>query len=123
MNWKVNQNLFTGSVSYFGGKFELLAEGTLGTNHTDSTGTRQTLASYLYTGYKIKEKWVPYVRLDQLHFQEGELFFHKNNTTSFVGGVRYNISYLAVVKAEYQHQHSEHGGNINRFTAQVAIGF
>jgi hypothetical protein len=123
INWKTNQNLFTGSVAYFGDKFEVLTEGTLGTNHTDTTGTRQTLASYIYAGYKIKEDWVPYVRLDQLHFQEGELFYHKNNTTSFVGGLRYNINYLAVVKVEYQHQHSEHGGNLNKFTAQVAIGF
>ena len=73
-NWKVKQNLFTGSVAYFGNKFEVLAEGTLGTNRTDTTGTRQTLASYVYAGFKIKEKWVPYVRLDQLHFQEGEIF-------------------------------------------------
>jgi hypothetical protein len=123
MNWRVKQNLFTGSVAYFGNKFEVLTEGTLGTNHTDTTGTRQTLASYIYTGYEIKEKWVPYMRFDQLHFQEGELFYHKNNTTSFVGGLRYNINYLAVVKLEYQHQHSEHGGNVNKFTAQVAIGF
>jgi hypothetical protein len=122
-NWKVNQNLYTGSVAYFGDKFELLAEGTLGTNHTDTTGTRQTLASYLYAGYKIKEKWVPYVRLDQLHFEEGELFYHKNNTTSFVGGFRYNINYLTVVKIEYQHQTQEQGGDVNKFTAQVAIGF
>jgi hypothetical protein len=123
MNWKVKQNLFTGSVAYFGDKFELLAEGTLGSNHTDTTGRRQTLASYIYTGFQINEKWVPYVRLDQLHFQDGEIFYNKNNTTSFVGGLRYNINFLAVVKLEYQYQHSEHGGNVNNFTAQVAIGF
>jgi hypothetical protein len=123
INWKVKQNLFTGSVAYFGNKFEVLTEGTLGNNHTDTTGTRHTLASYIYMGYKIKEKWVPYVRLDQLHFQEGELFYHKDNTTSFVGGLRYNINYLAVVKLEYQHLDSEHGGDQNKFTVQVAIGF
>jgi hypothetical protein len=122
-NWKINQHLYTGSIAYFGDKFELLAEGTLGTNHTDTTGTKQTLASYLYTGYKIKEKWVPYVRVDQLHFQEGEIFYHSNNTTSIIGGLRYNINYLTVIKVEYQHQHFKVGGNVNKFTAQVAIGF
>jgi hypothetical protein len=61
--------------------------------------------------------------LDQLHFQEGEIFYQKNNTTSFVLGLRYNINYLAVVKVEYLHQDQEHGGDVNKFTAQVAIGF
>jgi hypothetical protein len=121
--WEVKQNLFTGSAAYFGEKFEVLAEGTLGTNKTDTTGSRQTIASYIYAGLKLKEKLVPYVRLDQLHFQEGEVFYHKNNTTSFVIGMRYNINYLTVVKLEYQHQHSEQEGNLNKVTAQLAIGF
>ncbi len=123
LNWKVKQHLYTGSVSYFGNKFEALAEGTLATNHSDTTGTKQTLASYLYAGYKINEKWIPYVRVDQLHFQEGEIFYHTPNTTSFVAGLRFNINYLAVVKVEYQHQHQNGIGNSNKFTAQVAVGF
>ena len=123
IDWAVKQNLFSGSASYFGEKIELLAEGTLGINNTDTTGSQQTIASYIYGGFKIKEKLVPYVRLDQLHFQEGEVFFHNDNTTSIVGGIRYNINFLTAVKVEYQHQHSTQGGNANKFTAQLAIGF
>ena len=123
LNWRVKQNLFSGSASYFGDKFEVLAEGTIGANNTDTTGSKQTIASYIYAGIKIKEKIVPYVRLDQLHFQNGEIFYHKNNTTSFVGGIRYNINYLTDVKAEYQRLHSEHEGNMDKFTVQLAIGF
>lgn len=123
LNWKVKQNLYTGSIAYLGDKVELLAEGTLGTNHTDTTGTRTTVASYAYAGLKIRDKWVPYMRVDQLHFQNGEIFYHNNNTTSIVAGLRYNINYLAVVKLEYQHQYFKVGSNINKVTAQVAIGF
>jgi hypothetical protein len=121
--WQVKQNLFSGSAAYFGDKVELLAEATFGSNKTDTTGSQQTIASYIYAGFKIKEKVVPYLRFDQLHFQEGEIFFHNNNTTSIVGGIRYNINYLTAVKLEYQHQNSEHEGNMNKFTAQLAIGF
>ena len=124
LNWKVKQNLFTGSVSYFGKKFELLAESTLGYNDTDTTGSKRTIASYIYTGYKIGEKLVPYIRLDNLHYQDGEVFFRKDNTTAFAGGLRYHINYLAVIKAEFQHQNTdlpETGGN--RVVAQFAIGF
>jgi len=123
LRWQVKQNLVTGSAAYFGDKFELLAEGTFGTNKTDTTGSKNTAATYVYAGVKIKEKVVPYIRFDQLHFQEGEIFFHKDNTTSIVGGIRYNINYLTVVKLEYQHQHSEYTGDINKLTAQLAIGF
>ena len=123
INWKVNQNLFTGSVAYFGKKYELLAESTLGINKTDTTGSKNTFASYVYSGYRVSEKLVPYLRLDNLTYQDGEIFFNKNNTTSIVAGVRYQINYLAVVKLEYQHVDADLGGNIDKITAQFAIGF
>lgn len=123
INWKVTQNLFSGSVAYFGKRFELLTEGTLGINKTDTTGSKNTIASYIYTGYKINEKLIPYVRLDNINYQEGEIYYHKDNTTAFVGGIRYQINYLAVVKLEYQHQHLQKEGNIDKLTMQFAIGF
>ena len=123
INWKVNQNLFTASVACFGKKFEILAESTAGINHTDTTGSKTTLASYLYAGYKIKDKWIPYIRIDNLNYQNGEIYYNKNNTTSVIAGLRYEINYLAVVKLEYQYQHSELLDNTNTVTAQFAIGF
>lgn len=123
LQWKVNQNLLTGSVAYFGKKVELLAESTLGFNHTDTTGTTNTTASYAYTGYRVTDKWTPYVRFDRLHYKPGEIVFMPNNTTAFLAGVRYQISYLAVVKLEYQFEHKQEGGDNNRVMAQFAIGF
>jgi hypothetical protein len=123
INWKVNQNLYTGSVAYFGNKFELLAESTWGVNKTDTTGSRNTLASYLYAGYKITPKLIPYIRLDDLEYQKGEILFNKDNTTSIIAGARYEINYLTVVKLEYQHKDAELEGKTNTVTAQFAIGF
>jgi hypothetical protein len=123
INWQVNQQLFSGSAAYFGKKFEVLAEGTAGINKNDSTGTKRTLASYFYGGYKITEKLTPYFRLDDLHYQQGELFFSKNNATSFLLGLRFQFNYLAVIKLEYMHQRFELGGTSDRVTTQVAIGF
>ena len=123
INWKVRQQLFTGSFAYFGKKFEVLTESTLATNHTDTTGTKQTLASYLYTGYKITPKIIPYIRFDDLHYQDGEVYYTKDNTTAFLVGIRYQINYLAVVKLEYQHTHTQLNGTNDKVTMQVAIGF
>lgn len=123
INWEIKQNLFNASVAYIGKKVELLAEGTLATNHSDTTGSRKTLASYFYAGYEITDKWVPYIRVDQLHFNKGELFYDINNSTSFVGGIRYFISYLTVVKMEYQYLNTKNNKSLNKITAQIAIGF
>lgn len=121
--WKVNQNLFSGSVSRFGKKMEFLAEGTAGFNSTDTTGSKTTIAAYLYAGYKITNKLVPYLRLDELHYQKGEMYYNVNNTTSVIAGLRYEINYLAVVKMEYQYQHSDNLNSTNKITLQFAIGF
>ena len=123
ITWDVRQNLFSPSIAYFGEKFEVLAETTFASDHTDTTGTKQSFTGYLYAGYKIKERLVPYFRLDRLHYQEGEILFDKNNTTSIVGGIRYNINYLTVVKLEYQHEQTEIAKDINKVTFQIAVGF
>jgi hypothetical protein len=123
MKWKVNEHLVTASVANFGKKFEVLAESMVGITRTDTTGTKKSLSSYIYSGYKATEKITPYVRFDQLNYQEGELGFGKNNTTQYVAGARYQINYLAVLKLEYQYQRSEINASINKIAAQFAIGF
>jgi hypothetical protein len=123
VNTRINQSLITGSLAYFGKKFEFLAESTFAINSNDSTGTPLTVASYAYAGFRLKKKWVPYIRFDNLHYQSGEFLFEADNTTLIVGGLRYEINFLAVVKLEYQYEHRELAGNENRVTAQFAIGF
>jgi hypothetical protein len=115
--------LFRSSIANFAKKFEFLAEGTAGFNKTDTTGQKTTLASYVYAGYKIKEKIIPYVRFDNIKYQEGEIYYHTNNMSKLVAGIRYQLNYLAVVKLEYQYQHSEMMSDANNIIAQFAIGF
>jgi hypothetical protein len=123
MDEKVDQQLFTGSLSYFGNKFELLAEGTVVNNKTDSSGSVQSFASYLYAGIIIKEKWVPYFRLDNLSYGDSDPYLGNDDTSSILAGLRYEISYLMVVKLEYQYENRDISGSENRIMAQFAIGF
>jgi hypothetical protein len=120
---KVHQQLFTGSISYFGKKFELLTEGTLALDNSDSTGTQQDWASYLYAGYRITDKFVPYFRIDNLQYASGEVYYTKNNTQSFILGMRYYVDPLLVLKLEYQHLNTELQGKTYAVTFQVAVGF
>jgi hypothetical protein len=121
--YDVKQHLASASIAYFGKRFELLAEGTAAFNHTDTTGSKTTTAGYIYAGFRLKDKVVPYVRYDNIHYEEGEVFFHHNDMHAIVGGLRYEYNYLTVVKLEYQHAESDHGGKTDKFTAQLAIGF
>jgi hypothetical protein len=121
--YAIKQDLFSGSIAYFGNRFELLAEGTLGRNHSDTTGTKGTFAGYVYAGLKIKEKLVPYVRFDNINYQAGEVYYHPNNMRAAIGGLRYEINYLSVIKLEYQHFYSDLQGKSDKVTAQFAIGF
>lgn len=120
---ETTQNLYTATLAHFGSKFELLAESTIASN--DVTGMDQTTsyASYIYTGIRLNEKLVPYLRFDNLEYDSEEQFFDSDDTTSIIVGLRYEISYLIVVKTEYQNIDREIAGSSNLLNAQIAIGF
>jgi len=117
----VDQLLYSGSIAYFGKRFELLTEATLAMDNTDSTGTKQSISSYAYFGVRLKQ-FIPYIRFDYSDVPEGELFFHHDTKTSFTGGIRYEINYLTVIKLEYGHTETN-TKEIDMVTAQLAIGF
>jgi hypothetical protein len=119
----LQQQLFTGSIALFKNKIELLSEATMAVNHTDSTGTAQSAVMYAYAGYRIKDKFIPYVRFDWSEYDKNEIYFKKDNTTSYLIGIRYQINYLAVIKFEYEHVDANLGGKVDKYTAQFAIGF
>ncbi|MHA6248204.1 hypothetical protein ACXYMU_09735 [Pontibacter sp. CAU 1760] len=123
LNWRIKEHLITASVASFGKQVEVLAESMFGVTHSDTTGYRKSLSSYVYAGYKATEKITPYVRFDNLAYQAGEIGFRKNNSSSYLAGIRYQLNYLAVVKLEYQHLQSELRPNSNILSTQVAIGF
>lgn len=123
IDWRTIQNMFSASVAYFGPKFEVLAEGTLAVNRTDTTCYKKTLGYYVYAGYKVTDKITPYFRIDNVHFQNGEIFYIKDNRSAILGGINYQINYLASIKLEYQHLESEITGNKNKIIAQIAVGF
>ncbi len=119
---RINQHLMTGYLAYFGKKYEFLAESVWGVNHNAANGDPLTVATYAYGGIKLK-KWVPYVRVDHLTYDNNEIFFEGDDTTSLILGVRYEINFLAVVKLEYQHIDRDSQSSDDRVTAQFAIGF
>ncbi len=119
----IKQNLLTASVAYFGKKYELLAETTLAKADSDSTGKQTTIASYVYAGLRVTEKLIPYVRVDNITYKDKEVLFQQDNKQSYIGGLRYEINYLTVLKLEYQQQISQLTQSSNQIKLQLAIGF
>ena len=120
---KVKQQLYTATVANFGSKFEVLAEATFASNTAESTGTVNSFASYIYTGWRATEKLVPYLRYDILNYSDKEIYYSNNDDkTSFVVGLRYEVSFLIVAKMEYQYQKIE-TLNTDLINFQIAIGF
>lgn len=120
---KTDQLLYTGTVVHFGSKFELLAESTIASNEADGSDATFSTASYLYAGLRLTEKVIPYTRFDYLKYESEEQFFDNQDTYSILGGLRYEVSYLIVLKMEYQYLDRDFSGSSNIINAQVAIGF
>lgn len=119
----IDQLLSSASVGYFGKKFELLAEGTYGIDRTDSIGSAPSISYYGYAGYHLAEKIVLYARFDQILFDEKEMYYSGNDLVTVLGGLRFHVDPLAVIKVEYQHNEFEFGEPLDQITAQFAIGF
>jgi hypothetical protein len=109
--------------SVFSKKFELLAESSMAMNRSDSLGTQRAIASYAYAGLRITDKIIPYVRIDDIQYNNNEVYFMDNNTRSYIGGLRYELSYLAVLKLEYQHTKSHMYNTSDNIIFQIAVGF
>ena len=117
------QNIFNATVASFGSKFELLAESAVALNDAENAGSSTSFATYVYGGWRLNDKLVPYVRYDNLTFDDEDQFFDSEDVQSFIAGIRYEVSYLIVVKAEYQYSDREVTGNSSLLNAQIAIGF
>ena len=135
----VHQQMYTASVAYFGPKLETLIENSFFRNKSDSS-TQRTNALYAYAGWRVHPDVVVYGRYDLIRHpglpapHAGEAphhvaptYFGTDDLQSLVGGVRYEFSYQAVVKLEFQHDDRDlrQGGrrSPNAVTFQFAVGF
>jgi hypothetical protein len=108
---------------YFRKKFEVLTEAHHMLQQSDSVGQTQNSAFYIYSGYRIKGNWVPYIKYDMLRIDEQELFFDTPNRQLISIGVRYEFSYLAVLKLEFNRSIAEAEPGSNGLFLQMAVGF
>jgi hypothetical protein len=119
----VSQAVYSASVAYFG-TFEFLGEYSYATNSTFSLGAQGTHALYLYSGFRIKDSFIPYVRVDYLEFGANEMYYTDTKLNSYTLGLRYEINYLSSLKLEYNVASVEGATRLSQgFNLQLSVGF
>lgn len=117
----VRQRSFGANARFKKDALELLGEVMLVSNMS-SISDGVTLGHYVYGGYQLG-KITPYVRFDQLIFEESEPYFLPEDVNQFLLGLRLDLNFLAVIRMEYQAVGAEDTDSFNRLVFQVALGF
>lgn len=110
--------------AWFGPKVEVLAEGYLMNQWTDSTGQATNGGFYVYAGVKPWKKLVPYARYDYVSYAPNELHLGPVDKQQVALGLRHEFNYLAVAKLEYNYLMLE--GDLepqHGLLFQFAVGF
>lgn len=122
--FNTKQHIWTASLVYFGEKFEAITEGITEYNRTDTTGSKHITAAYAYAGVRIKDKLVPYIKADAMHYQKGQLLYPEGqNLFSIIAGMRYELNYLSVLKLEFEHLNRQVANSYNSLSLQWSVGF
>jgi hypothetical protein len=117
------------SIAHFGNQFEVLSESSFNRTRTDSLGNANNYASFLYAGYILKEKHIPYIAADYLYVDKRDLYTYELELLKFCLGYKYEFNHLINIKTQLEYMHQLHGHNEHEnhndfgFRVQVAYGF
>lgn len=120
--------LFNSSIAYFGERVEVLNEFSYNRTKTDSLGVANSFSNYLYFGYRIKEKNVPFVAYDILYAGENDLHTYPFDRMKCILGYKYEFSNNLNVKLQaeyYRNLHNNHNHDLAtmfEFKIQLSYG-
>jgi hypothetical protein len=112
-------------IAYLGSKFELIAENHY-IYHTYGLPTKVnsfTNALFAYFGYRINNKFTPYLVYDNLAFDNKDYYFETHSTQKYTVGMRYAFNYLSNIKLELCRQEFSVGKVVHAANLSFAIGF
>ena len=102
---------------------EVLGEFAFANVKGETSGTdKWSKGGYLLASYAL-DQYVPYVKLDYLKVENGDLFYEAGETKALSLGINYHVSHLANVKMQYTHQAVTDADNLSKFVTQFAVGF
>ena len=99
---EVRLDQFHFSFAHFQTKLEILNEFAVIHSNTDSLGNSMNYTNYTYVGYRIKEKYIPYVMLDALVTSTTELHVKQINALKMAIGMRFEINDKINIKSQIE---------------------
>jgi hypothetical protein len=97
------------SFAYFSKKNELLLESSINHSKTDTLGLARNWSSFIYYGYKINEKNIPYILFDYLKTAANDLHVYPLEIRKIALGYRHEFNYLTNVKIQIENSMMHHG--------------
>lgn len=130
----IHANLFGASISHMNGekKFEFICEAFLERKSYKSIRTKNLYGAFVYSGYKLSEKFVPYIFAEHTEFDYTDIFLPAINAytgqsyasnSRFDLGIRYKYSPNLVFKLEGEGLVQDRYGFSLGVKSQVAFSF
>jgi hypothetical protein len=122
-------NLSCLSFAYFGNKLEFLSESSINVTRTDTLGQANNYSTFLYAGWRIKEKYVPYIFADYLNVANNDLYTYQLNVSKFGIGYKHEFSPYICLKTQLEYQNYTHDTDNHQvhnnlgIKVQLAYGF
>jgi coproporphyrinogen III oxidase len=126
----LSYHLISFSAAYFGEKYEFLNESMVNLTRTDSLGRATNMSNYIYAGYRINEKSIPYIFFDYVNVSDKDLRTYGKNFTKIGIGYRHEFNYLINAKLQFEFAEGNHAHAAfqqhayeTRLKFQLAYGF
>ena len=85
----------------------MLNEFAYNITNTDSLGKAGNYTNYLYAGWRLGEKSVPFIHVDVMNVSDKDLHTYGYKVGRYALGYRYEFSHLINLKTEIEYQTAE----------------
>lgn len=117
----VNYHLFSFSYADFNDKYELLNEFTYNIAATDTLGSANNFANFLYVGYKITPTKIPYVFLDYMNISKRDLHTYPFINNKIGIGFKKEFTPLVCLKSQLEYNISKSPGTHDHSISQYGL--
>ena len=119
------------SFAYFNDKYEVLNEFVYNKTITDTLGKANNFSNFLYAGYRVKDKHVPYIIVDFLNIDKKDLHAYPLINQKYAIGYKHEFTAYINLKSQIEYSksqipHNEHNHELSEnfsFKVQLAYGF
>ena len=123
----LHYQLLSFSFANFTDRWELLNEFSYNITRTDSLGTANNVSNFSYAGFRIKDKYVPYAKVEYMDIAKNDLHSYPFRVSKIALGYKHEFSPYINVKAQLErYNYSKHNTalpNKTSFEIQLAYGF